>query len=135
MLGSFISSGQLVHIYCSEVKPECKTSHVSYSGGILIRVKLSCRLRRALSSWCLAQDSTSLCYTGKKKKKRWRFFCKSIKESSYRLFWGRPQNPRNFRDTWRKRDGEDAPRHHQQGEMLLMHHKPWKTPQGPKSSL
>lgn len=69
MLGSFISSGQLVHIYCSEVKPECKTSHVSYSGGILIRVKLSCRLRRALSSWCLAQDSTSLCYTGQKKKK------------------------------------------------------------------
>lgn len=38
-----------------------------------------------------------------------------------------PKDPRSLGDTWSKREGEDAPRQHQQGEMLLMHQVPCLT--------
>lgn len=46
------------------------------------------------------------------------------------LLWivlGQTKNLRGLRDIWRKREGEDARRQHQQGEMLLRHKLPCVT--------
>lgn len=43
------------------------------------------------------------------------------------MFWDRPKSPRVLKDTRRKREGEDAPRQHQEDEMLLMHQLPCLT--------
>lgn len=70
----------------------------------------------------LPQDSTSLCYTEKEVV----ISCKTLEESSYRLFWAILKNE-GLEDTGRKREGEDSPRQLQESKILLIHSLPGLT--------